>query len=279
MDYRSNGTNALIAWVSRIDKQNLGNKALTAFLLLIALWNLTKLPFLMAFGNDGNSTYNDHGIELSINLGHWIKGFRSSKMRTPPCNFLLVHAALGITVVIMMVLTLIRKAWRKKYCKPFFIFAILEGIHAIPASLVNDAGLTPLFLFACALLIGSGVWGLKTNQEYDHDPSKAEKNLLIQYSIVAGVNSAAAFLETPKIIEAFKYHDENGVWKNFGDAPHKSFGHTLYDTLPEKVGMGVFLIFCTTVWFIWPLLLLNVEKEDPKDEIHDNTAGETTLLL
>jgi hypothetical protein len=182
-------------------KQNLVTKGVIAFMSIVMLWNVTKLPFYMSFNKEGDIAYNKHGIELSINLGHWIKGYRSSrKMRTPACNFILVHSALGLTILFMMILTLVHKEWRNKYCKLFFCFAILEGFHALPASLINDAGFAPLFLFASAALVGSGVWGLKTNLEYAQDPQKAEKHLLIQYSTIAVINSFAAFLETPNII-------------------------------------------------------------------------------
>ena len=261
-------------------KPNLLTKGAIAFLSIVALWNVTKLPFYMSFNNDGDIAYNDHGIELSINLGHWIKGYRSAKMRTPACNFILVHAALGLTILFMMILTLLHKEWRNKYCRPFFCFAILEGFHALPASLINDAGLAPLFLFACVALIGSGVWGLKTNLEYAQDPTKAEKHLLIQYTIITVINSFAAFLETPNIIKALKTHDQTGVWKDYGDEPHRLVGHTLYDTLPEKVGMTFFLGFCFAVWFIWPLYLLDTGKGKSGDDDGGNGVeeGETTPL-
>ena len=50
-----------------------GRLLLIASLLLVAVWNVSKFPFLMAFNKDGNDVYNDRGIELSINLGHWVK--------------------------------------------------------------------------------------------------------------------------------------------------------------------------------------------------------------
>lgn len=262
-----------------MDTHNLITKGIIAFLSIVLLWNVTKLPFYMSFNNDGNVAYNEHGIELSINLGHWIKGYRSAKMRTPACNFILVHAALGVTILFMMILTLIRKEWRKRYCKPFFWFAIVEGIHSLPASIINDAGLAPLFLLACALLIGCGVWGLKTNHEYAQDPAKAEKNLLIQYSVITLINSFAAFLETPNIIKAFKNHSQDGVWNDYGDGPHRLAGHTLYDTLPEKFGMTIFLGFSLAVWFIWPLYLVNIKNAKSDDDDHDDgLVGETTPL-
>jgi FtsH-binding integral membrane protein len=258
---------------------SLATKGLIGFLLVIVLWNVTKLPFLMSFNNDGDVEYNSHGIELSINLGHWVKGYRSKKMRTPACNFMLVHAALGITCVCMMILSLIKKSWRKKYCVPFFIFAIVEGLHAFPASILNDSPfLVKLFICACILLVGSGVWGLQTIFNYDTNPQKAEKNLFIQYSIVTVVNSAAAFLETPNIIAALKAHEEDGVWTTYGETPHSKFGHTVYDKLPEKVGMTIFLGFCFVFWFIWPLYLTQI-KGDDDDKKEEKGVGENEPLI
>eukprot|EP00957_Ditylum_brightwellii_P207699 15354139-Ditylum_brightwellii.AAC.1 len=92
----------------------------------------------------------------------------------------------------MIILTIINAERRKKYCIPFFIFAIVEGLHAIPAASINDAGLAPLFLFACAGLIASGVWGIYTKYTYDKDPEAAEKNLLHQYIFIGVINFAAA---------------------------------------------------------------------------------------
>ena len=79
-------------------------------------------------------------------------------------------------------------------------FLLLCNTRGLSCSACFFAGVAPLLLFACAALIGSGVWGLKTNLEYAQDPQKAEKHLLIQYTIITVINSFAAFLETPNII-------------------------------------------------------------------------------
>jgi hypothetical protein len=242
------------------------SKAVIAFIVIIAILNVTKLPYFMSFGNDGNVSYNSHGIEVSINLGHWVKGYRSAKQRAPACNFFLIHATLGLTILFMMILTLVKETWRKKYCKPFFWFAIIEGVHAIPASLINDSGFTPLFLFACALLIGMGIWGLETNKRYIENEARAEKLLFIQYTVVTLVNCFAALLESLQMIKAFKSKTAEGTFHDTGDEPHRLFGHTLYDALPEKVGMTLFLGFTFVVWFIWPLLLLDLKMPHQNEE-------------
>lgn len=260
----------------KLPDSQLAKRSFVIFLAVVILWNVTKLPFLMAFNNDGNVFYNSHGMELSINLGHWVKGYRSVKMRTPPCNFLLVHSAMGLTLLAMVILVVLKVERRRKYCMFFYIFAICEGIHAIPASIVNDAGLAPLFILACALLIGSGVWGIWTKWVYDKDPAIAEKNMLIQYAIITTVNSFAAFLETPQIIKALKSKDEKtGLFENYGDEPHASFGHTLYDQFPEKIGMTVFIVFTSIIWVVWPILLVTSTQSDPSN----TSSAEETLSL
>lgn len=244
-----------------VNWNDVGVKALITFLAIpVCLWNLTKMPFYMAFNQDGNDFYNSRGIELSINLGHWIEGYRSKQMRTPPFNFLLVHMSLGITVVVMMILSLINKPWRKKYCVPFFWFSIIEGIHAIPASLVNDAGFMILFMVACTGLIGSGIWGFFTKANYDKDPVKAEKELTIQYSIVTVINAFAAILEMPNIISALSSKKETGKFLSYGEEPKEIFGNTLYDKFSENIGRAVFFSFVAIVWFIWPLSLVQLNQ-------------------
>jgi len=252
-------------------------KPFITFIAIVFIWNVTKLPFYMAFNNDGNEYYNSHGVELSINLGHFVKGYRSLKMRTPPCNFLLVHAGLGLTQLGFMMLSLINTSWRKKYCIPFFIMAILHGFHIMPAAWINDGGFTPLFMTACILLIAMGVWGLYTKSTYEKDPELGEKNFMIQYSAIAFINYAAAFLEVPNIMKAFKSKSEDGEFKSYGDEPHKLWGHTPYSVLPEKVGMTVFLALILIVWFAWPLYLLQFAKPDKKDD--RETVNETTSLV
>lgn len=245
---------------------------LIIFIAFVGLWNVTKLPFLLAFNHDQDVAYNSHGIELSINLGHLVEGYRSRKMRTPPCNFMLVHSALGITLLAMVILTIVNGERRKKYCIPFFIFAIVEGFHAIPASLVNDAGFKPLFIVACAGLIGSGVWGIYTKYTYDKKPEAAEKHFVVQYFIICLINIFAAFLETPNVIKAFKYHDEHGEWLSYGDAPHPTVGHTWYDQFPEKYGVIIFFTFTCVVWGLWPLYLAEFAPAPAKEA--DDAVGD-----
>jgi hypothetical protein len=53
---------------------SLGSKLFMGFVVVVAAWNLSKLPFYMAFNNDQNGTYDQStGIEMTINLGHMIE--------------------------------------------------------------------------------------------------------------------------------------------------------------------------------------------------------------
>ena len=231
-------------------------KGIILFIAICGLWNVVKLPYYMSFYNPINEAYREHGIELSINLGYWVSGYRSLKMRCPPHNFLLVHASTGITLLAMMILTIIKAERRKKYCMPFFIFAIFEGLHTFPAAVINDGGFAPLFTVACSLLIGSGIWGIQTKTNYDKDPATSEKNLLIQYIIVTIVNIGAAFLEAPNIMKAFSGKDsETGEFVVVSETPHKMWGNTFYDKFPEKLGMTYFVLLTTVGWVLWPLYL------------------------
>ena len=141
------------------------------------------------------------------------------------------------------------------------------GIHNFPAALANDAGFTPLFVVACSLLIGSGFLGLKADQEYDQDPVKCDKNLFIHYVIITIVNCGAAALELPKILKAFKFNSAEGAFKVYGDVLHKLWGTTLYRKFPEKLGMTVFVVFVTCVWFLWPLYLCEINKSEKKKKV------------
>jgi hypothetical protein len=178
-------------------------------------------------------------------------------MRSCPWNFLLLHSVLGITILIMMILTLLNKKWRRKYCVPFFWFGIIEGIHAFPICYINDSKMRMLFILACFLLVIPGIWGLHTNKTYAKNPERAEKHLLIQYILLTITNAAGGVLEMPRIIGAFKYHSEHNEWESFGDKPHKKVGNTPFDKYgPSKeIWLVIFVLYCVAVGIFWPLSL------------------------
>jgi len=132
---------------------------------------------------------------------------------------------------------------------------------------------------ACILLIGSGIYGLYTIHKYPEASEETDKTLFILYVIVTIVNFGAGVLEGPNIMKAFTYKDEHGVYLNYGEEPYPIVGHTVYDKLPEKVGLVVFLAITICTWFIWPLYLVNLvdEKKDKENDAH--AVGEKTRLI
>lgn len=164
---------------------HLGKKLVIFCLLFLVAWNATKIPFYIAFDSNGDSDYEKGGLTGQINLHYWIKGYTSAKLHSPACNFVLVHVAIGSTVLIMMAMSLVKQAWRRKYGYYFFSFAILLGTHTLPASWVMpQLPLRILFLCTCALVMVNGVLGLRTLANYDRDPVKAEKDLAMEYGLI-----------------------------------------------------------------------------------------------
>lgn len=164
---------------------HLGKKLVIFCLLFLVAWNATKIPFYIAFDSNGDSDYEKGGLTGQINLHYWIKGYTSAKLHSPACNFVLVHVAIGSTVLIMMAMTLVKQAWRRKYGYYFFSFAILLGTHTLPASWVMpQLPLRILFLCTCALVMVNGALGLRTLANYERDPVKAEKDLAMEYGLI-----------------------------------------------------------------------------------------------
>ena len=185
-------------------------------------------------------------------------------MRSCPWNFLLLHSILGITILIMMILTLLNKKWRKKFCVYFFYFGIVEGIHAFPICYINDSPMRMLFILACFLLVIPSIWGLHTNKTYAKNPEKAEKHLLIQYTILTVTNAFGGVLEMPRIVRALNYHSQHNEWESFGDKPHRSVGNTFFDKYgPRKeIGLLIFVLYCVAVGILWPLSLTLKARND-----------------
>ena len=121
----------------------------------------------------------------------------------------------------------------------FFTFTNLLAFHTIPAAWgINKKPLQYLFTFTCVWCIVSAYFGYRTLQNYDKDPVKAEKHLLIEYSLVITLRTyGAGFAEFTGIGVKVKYRLAEGVWKHYSDTPDPKFGHSIYDILPKKVGM------------------------------------------
>jgi hypothetical protein len=190
------------------------------------------------------------------------QGFHSTKLRAPACNFLLVHVAAGITVLVMMALSVIKREWRKKYAVPFFCFTIFLGAHTLPAALLMDSWFTYiLFTFTCLWVITAAIFGFFTLRNYDNDPVKGDRELAWEYGLITLGAFGAGFAESLGIHAKVVFFDANGYWEVFNNnEPHKMWGKTVYSALPERVGMTVFLVWVAAVWFAWPLVLLKIDS-------------------
>ena len=129
----------------------MGKKIIILFIVGLCAWNLTKIPYLISFDStDVSDDYAKHGLEGSINLGHWVEGYHGTKLKSPSINFLAVHSVIGITVLMMMAFSLISPKLRRKHGLLFFIFAILLGVHTLPAALLMDGSFKRiLFSYTC----------------------------------------------------------------------------------------------------------------------------------
>lgn len=271
--------NSITGNIQRDCGEHLGRKLLIFALVFLPAWNLTKVPYYIQFNADGDTPYEKSGLAGSINLAYWISGFNSSKLRSPPCNFLLVHIAFGCTVLIMMALSLIKKSWRKKYGYYFFTFAICLAIHSVPACLMMPPlPLRILFTVTCVWVFIASIYGFKTLYNYDQDPEKAERHLLIEYGLVTLGAYGAGFAEFTGIAAKIKFRLLEGYWKTYGDTPDPRFGHTLYNLLPEKYGMTFFFVFISIFWFWWPIKIVEIDTSTPGKN-YDGTVNERTSLM
>ena len=244
--------------------QHFGRKFLIGAIIFLVGWTSTKIPYYMAFDANGDTPYEKGGLTGSINLEHWIPGFRSTKLRSPACNFLLVHICFGATTLIMSALALTKATWRRKYGYYFFTFAILLGVHTIPAAWTTpQLPLRIIFLFTCIYVIITAMLGFNTLRLYDNNPTKCEKHLQYEYAIITFGAYGAGFAEFSGIYGKVKFYLAEGYWQNFGDVPDPLFGHTLYDLLPERVGMTIFLAFVTIFWLWWPVKIVGIDTNVP----------------
>ena len=258
--------------------KNFLRQLLIIALLFLTLWNCSKVPYYIGFDANGDTSYEKGGLTGSINLYNWVKGFQSSKLHSPACNFLLVHIAFGSPVLIMMALSLINSTWRKKYGIYYFTFTILLGAHTIPAAWTMNAAFTKyLFTFTCLMVITAALFGFYTLKNYDNNPTLSEKSLLIEYSIITLGAYGAGFAESFGVTSKFLHKMKNGVYRDYGSTPDPLFGHSMYDLIPETFGLAFFFVFTAIVWFWWPIKLL----QDDADETTVGTVeeDETAHLL
>lgn len=232
-----------------------GKGILLFFLVGLCVWNVTKIPYYIAF-DPANVTdeYVSHGLEGSINLGHWVEGYHGTKLKTPAINFLAVHNVVGITVLMMMAFSLVRPTLRRRFGLPFFGFAILLGAHTLPAAWMMDGAFRKyLFTATCVMVIGAALFGLVVLRRYERYQPSSEKYLLIAYSLITLGAYGAGFAEFYQIGSNTIARLRSGIWPDFGPLPHDLTGLTPYDRFPEAIGFTVFALWIGIVWVVLPL--------------------------
>jgi hypothetical protein len=261
-----------------INIEAVGKKVLFFFLVGLSVWTLTKIPFFMAYSPIADNDFNRAGVTATVNLVQWIHrdgGYHGNKLKSPAANFFLVHMMFGITVLVMIALPLLNRTWRRQYGYITFTFAILLGLHTLPAALEHDLWIP--FGFTCLYVIVTAIFGFRTLRNYNNDPARSEKHLEVEYYIIAFGAWGAGFAEILLgIIPNMIKHAKDGVWppSNFV-GPNPLAGKTAYDILPESVGYTAFLILVAVFWVAWPMHLLTVDTTAPvPPEAPVNTEAE-----
>jgi hypothetical protein len=233
----------------------MGKKILLFFLVGLCVWNLTKIPYYVAFDpTDTADTYAGHGLEGSINLGHWVEGYHGTKLKTPAINFLAIHAVVGITVLLMMALTVLRPPLRRRWGPVFFPFAIILGAHTLPAAWMMDSAFRKyLFTATCLWVIGAALFGLVVLARYERFQPSSEKYLLICYSLITLGAYGAGFAEFYQIGKNTLARISEGAWPDFGPLPHALAGLTPYDAAPRSAGLVVFVLWILLIWMALPV--------------------------
>lgn len=234
-------------------------KVIIFFLLGLSAWTLTKVSYFIGFDARGTDYYDRLGIEGSINLVHWLHGdggYHGTKLKSPAANFFLVHIFFGVSVLVLIALTLIRPTWRRKYGYFTFSFALLLGGHTLPAAFRSDiTWMRWVFTITCLYTMLAALLGYNTLRLYDRNPTLCEKHLALEHHVIAFGAWGAGFAELFGIMHNIKEKNasSNRHWPETGDGPHPMAGHTVYDRLPEKVGFTIFAILVTLFWVVWPL--------------------------
>jgi hypothetical protein len=251
--------------IPKIDIKIVAKKTIFFLLIILSAWTSTKIPFYIGFDRNGDDYYDKLGLEGSINLVHWIHSngkYHGSKLKTPAINFLLLHVVIGITLLILIALTLINSAWRRQYGYVTFTFAILLGGHTLPAAMSSDVPwMRWVFTITCIYVIATALLGFRTLSHYDRRPILSEKYLAIQHYIIAFGAWGAGFAELFGIMNNISDKKESGTWPTHGDGPHPLSGTTIYDQVPEQVGWAICGIMIAAMWVIWPMYLLKVETQ------------------
>jgi len=226
-----------------------GKKILLFFLFGLCAWNLAKIPYILAFDIDAADEFSRRGLEGSITLAKWVEGYRGTKLKSPSINFLAVHNVIGITVLMMMAISLLSHGFRRKYGVLFFAFGILLGIHTIPAALLMDSAVKRfLFTGTCIEVILASIFGLVVLHNYERWEPRSARYLLIAFGLVTFGAYGAGFAESFQIVLNVLAKVRTSVWPQYGDLPDPMYGNTIYDRVPEIVGLTFVVLWIAIVW-------------------------------
>ena len=131
-----------------------------------------------------------------------------------------------------------------------------------------------LFTFTCLWVITASLFGYRTLKNYDKDPVAAEKALAWEYGLVTLGAYGAGCSESIGILSKFMFKAKNGYFRDYGSTPDPKFGNSVYDLLPERVGL--------TFFFVWmgifgPSSLLKIDTttdatRNSNEDAHDETT-------
>lgn len=170
-------------------------------------WNAERCP-------EGNETQWCYGMEVSYNLCKWT-GFRSIKLFADPPRYLAVHATLGSSCLLVLVLLWLRKTTIDQAKWVFFVATsvlwlhVLPYLHGVPGRQSGpvDPPFTPsgfgniLVKMLCVHLAGLAC--LAYSQFGSSDKGTAHNVLTAGYVLCAMTPSLAASMEFRVIFERF----------------------------------------------------------------------------
>ena len=136
-----------------------------------------------------------------------------------------------------------------------------------------------LFTFTCLWVITASLFGYRTLKNYDKDPVAAEKALAWEYGLVTLGAYGAGFAESIGILTKFMFKADNGYFRDYGNTPDPKFGHSVYDLLPERVGLTFFFVWMGIFWFWWPVKLLEIDTTTNATRSSSKDANDETTPL
>jgi len=263
-------------------------KCFAIFLVMfLVCWNVTKLPYYFVSdelqpatnvtwnaarcGNEKgvSDVYWCYGLEGSINLEHWVKGYHGGKLHTPSIFFVGLHAIMGCTVLTLSTLTIVWPQIRKRFGYSFFILAFILGAHTFPSTLlVSPFPKLVLFAFTavgvmiCSLIgFGTLIFQNKIKEPY------VERIILACYIIISIGACGAGMAEFYSIFSRSMKKQSLGYWPSDGPRPDPMTGHSVYDGKGlEAFGIVFSIGWIAVVCVIMPIMeILKLTNKIPQN--------------